>query len=350
MTLARRIAVLVALSLLAGACGATGSGAPPPTTAGDTTTTTRPPPSTALPSDPVEAIRARGRMLCGVVDGMPGFAEGTASGQAAGFDVDLCRAVATAVLGGREAVRFVVLEGLAASALESNGVDVVSARLGEDDLPGGSAGPVVFHDGLQVLARGVDGFDGSSSLGDLTGVVCVAEGWEEALAGAAPEVEARPVDSVADGVGVFKAGGCRAVAGQGSELMTAKVAELEGAGWALFPSPAGALAPGRLGLRAGEAFARLLDAVVAAMLEAEAAGLTSSTVASRVEEEPAIARLLAVPDDLARELDLAPNALVEVIRQVGTYGEVFERNLGVHGIPRGANGLVRDGGLMGPTG
>lgn len=351
MTLARRLVAVTALALILGACGSPAADSPAGTAAGDTTTTTEPAPPTSVPDDPVSAIRSRGRMLCGVVDGMPGFADGTGAGEAAGFDVDLCRAVATAVLGGREAVRFVVLEGPdAAAALESGAVDVVSVRLGEEDLPPGAAGPVVFHDGLQVLARTVDGYTASSGIGDLTGAVCVVEGGEDALADAAPGAEPRLVASVTAGVDDFKAGACRAVAGRGSELMTAKVAEVEGAGWALFPSPAVGLAPARLGMRTGEAFGRLLDTVVSAMLEAEAAGLTSSTVAARVEEEAAMARLLSVPDGLARELDLAPNALVEVIRQVGTYGEVFERNLGTHGIPRGANGLVRDGGLMTPTG
>lgn len=358
MSLAHRLIIVVVLASIVAACasgedaeenGAATTSSPEATTPSTIGSTTSVP-----PSDLLSAIRGRGRLLCGVDGALPGFSAPDASGEPSGFDVDMCRAVATAVLGAREALRFIeVPAGEAAGAIEAGEVDLVSSQTGwsgdsTSPGPGAAAGPIVFFDGLQLMGRAVDGYTPDSALAVVAGDrVCVAGGVAEAvdqsLADESIDVALQPEESAASALEAFKSGDCDLVAAHTTELVAAKTAEPEGAGWVVFPVEALDPRPVSLGHRAGDdAFATVLDVVVAALMDAETRDVTSESVVD-LDEVPAF---LEVPAEAEDQLGLASNALVQVIRQVGNYGEVFERHLGAVGLERGVNALVRDGGLL----
>lgn len=358
MSSARRLSFLVGLSLLLGACAtAEGPGAGGMTTSLSPEVTAAPP-TTEEPSDAssdlLSAIRSRGRLICGIDGALPGFSLAAGTGDEAGFDVEMCRAVATALFGAREAVRFVeVPAGGGGDALRSGSVDLVSSQTAwEPDVgslgPGVAAGPAVFYDGVQLMGRAVDGVTPEDAVDAIAGLrVCTAPDangiLEEVVAVDSIEASIQPFESAGSAVEAFKSGDCDVVAALTTELVVAKTVEPEGAGWVVFPTEALAPTPSLLAHRAGESdFADVLSLVVRAMVEAEAQGVSSDTVT----DAEAVPPVLEVPAEAGDEWGIAPNAFVQVIRQVGNYAEVFERHLGVVGLERGVNALVRDGGLL----
>ncbi|NKC30054.1 transporter substrate-binding domain-containing protein [Falsiroseomonas selenitidurans] len=321
-------------------------------------------PGAASPT--LEAVKQRGMLRCGVFGQLPGFSAPDPDGAMRGLDADFCRAVAAAVLGDAERVTYVTAPSVEASleGLEAGRVDVLSSNLtatasrnaGRNLSPIG----VLLYDGQAVLVRADADVANFAQLDGKR--ICVAaadiDNSQAVLANAAARagITLRMVETRQSGPALldgFKAGDCEGVTADAAALATLRATDL--------PDPAAAtLLPERLSREPLTPFVRggddrwrqivawTLHALVAAEeLEVTSAGLEAALHSGNAE----IRYLLGLDRGLGQRLGLADTWALQAIRQVGNYGEIFERNLGEGspiGLDRGLSDLWRRGGLMYP--
>ena len=311
-------------------------------------------------------IRSRGTLICGSNGQLPGFSVIRPDGGYGGLDVDICRAVAAAVLGdaGKLQLRPLTTTDRFA-ALASGEVDLLSRNttvtLGRD-APGGNAlsfAPVVFFDGgglLVPLASGI------SDLNGLAGrTICVLSGTssESVLADSlrALQVPYTPLrfQTADQAFSAYGSGRCQAITSDRSGLAARRTRLADPAAHRILPAVLSKepLAPATV--QSDPAWADAVRWIVYALFEAEEQGITQANVAAKLAEakaNPKLAerrRLLGVEGNLGSQLGLSDDFVVKVISAVGNYGEIYSRNVGAGSsldLPRGANRLARDGGLM----
>ena len=316
--------------------------------------------TTAVASPTTDAIKARGAVMCGANGSRPGFSSLDSKGQWAGMDVDTCKAIAAAVLGDSSKVQFVKLTSQTRfTALQTGEVDVLTRHvtwtLSRDTKLALDFVAPTFYDGQGFM---VNKKTGAKSIKDLGGAtVCVLPGSTS--------------EKVAEDV--FKANGLTytpVVIENKNELNTAffggrcdvhiqSTSGLSSASATVAPNPADyVILPGVYGKDPMGPVVRQDDPkwkdivawTVYAMMQAEESGVTSKNVDEMLSsKEPTIARLLGTKDNLGEDLGLDKDWAYRIIKQVGNYGEVFDRNVG-EGSPlkleRGLNALWTQGGLM----
>lgn len=307
----------------------------------------------------LKTVQDRGLLVCGINKGLAGFAAQDPRGAWSGFDVDFCRAVAAAVLGDPGKVRFVPLDAASRfTALQSGSVDLLSrnstwtlSRETEFKLQF----PVVtYYDGQGFLARGERGVLRPEQLGG--GRLCVQSGTtHDTYATDYFESRGMKIDVVAFAtpaalVKAYDSDWCDAVTSDISQLyalrrLMAAPAQQAIADVVISKEPLGPA------VRQGDdQWFSIIRWTHFAMVRSEDLGISSATLAAGTATTgPEAERLLSVTPDPFQELGLAPGAVARIVRGVGNYGEVYERNLGGGsklGIPRGLNRLARDGGLQ----
>lgn len=315
--------------------------------------------SASAQAQTLKAVQARGTLACGVNRSLSGFAALDSRGAWNGFDVDFCRAVAAAVLGDPAKVRFVPLDvPNRFTALQNGAVDVLSrnstwtlSREAELNLQF----PVVtYYDGQGFLARGDRGMLKPEQLAG--GRICVQSGTtHDTYASDYFESRGLKVDVVAFAtpatlVKAYQSDWCDAITSDVSQLyalrrLMAAPAQQAIADVVISKEPLGPV------VRQGDAqWFSIIRWTHFAMVRAEALGISSATLKAATPPNSAKAeRLLSAQPDPFEALGLAPGALARIVRDVGNYGEVYDRNLGAGsglGIPRGLNRPTRDGGLQ----
>ncbi|WP_164868113.1 transporter substrate-binding domain-containing protein [Rhodovarius crocodyli] len=316
-------------------------------------------------ADTLAAVRGRGHLLCGVAGDLPGFSAAGPDQSMRGLDADYCRAVAAAVFGNAQAVRFVpqssVETGIA--ALGSGAVDILArnatATFGRDTAGNVQPVGVLYYDGQGLLARGNAGVN---SLTDLAGKkICVGTGGG-LQAPAILERLARernitftqvPAASSAAAFDAFLAGQCDVVTGDRSALAARRAVSLPAPDAAVLLPETISREPLSPMVREGDArWRQIADWVLQALLVAEELGVNSTNLAQSVQvDDPEIRLLLGVDSATAAQLGLPAEWAVHALSAVGNYGEMFERNLGTAsgiGLDRGLNDLWRRGGLHFP--
>lgn len=302
------------------------------------------------------SIRQRGVLMCGVLPKVEGFSQVDKNGRFTGFDVDMCRAMAASVLGSADKVRFVQVTSVYAF-LGTRDIDVVSRRLTwgmSREQFGVLFGPITFYDGQGFL---VPKKLGVTRLPQLAGArVCVEP---KSLHETNLDVYVREsrlsltkvlVPSLADARGSFDHTRCAAYSADLSEL---------GAIRASLPNPQDfdilneqiSKEPLAQLVRSDDAvFFGILRWTMHALILAEELGITSNNVDAMLKSpNPEVQRLLSVAEDTGRTFGLDSRWAYNVIKGVGNYGEIFERNVG-QGSPiklaRGLNRLWTAGGLL----
>lgn len=354
----KTIIALVALALVVAACGGE---------AEETTTTAAEaqPPETIIvePEDLLDVVSARGELNCGVNETLPGFGYKDSAGNFVGFDVELCRAVAAAIFGDAEAVKFEALTAAARFEAVSSGlIDLLSRNTtwtqSRDTDLGLDFGPTTYYDGQQLMARGDDDFTSMSTLEEIEGaVVCTNSGTttEKNISEAASAMGINITLSTFEDFNVvlenFKSGACDIVTTDGSGLVSRKASEGPGGeGWVIFPAVPISKEPlGPAWIQNQSRFGDVVTWTVFAMLIAEEKGITSSNIDGMREVDGEASRLFgATQDELQTKMGLPADAFYQVIKQVGNYAEVYERHLSPLGLERGLNALYTDGGLLYP--
>ena len=362
----RFMIMLSILALVLAACGTEAEETTTTTEAPDGSTETTAPPSDGgaqTGGDLLDTVLARGELNCGVNEVLPGFGSLDESGNYVGFDVDLCRAVAAALFGDADAVRYEPLTAAARfEAVNSGLIDILSRNTTRtqtrDTELGLDFGPTTYYDGQQVMGRSEDGFSSGSALSEIEGaVVCTNAGTttelniSEAAAALGVEITLNTFEDFNIVMENFKSGACDVVTTDGSGLVSQKASDPEGDGWVIFPSVPISKEP--LGPGWAQNNSRFGDVVtwtIYAMQIAEEQGVTSENVDEMRADPPngEVDRMLGGEGEVQTAMGIPADAFYQVISQVGNYGEVFDRHLRPLGLERGLNALFADGGLQYP--
>ena len=308
----------------------------------------------------LDAVRARGQLQCGVSTGVAGFSAPDSQGQWHGLDVDVCRAVAAAVLGDPKKVSFTPLNAQQRlTALQSGQIDILSRNttwnLTRDASLGVSFAAITYYDGQAFLVpRKLK----VTSARQLKGAqVCTQSGTsnEKNLAdfSRAQKLGVKPVvfDSFEASFKAFFSGRCQAYTADASGLAAIRNKEApKPDDYMVLPDLISKEPLGPVVRRGDEDWLAIVRWTVYALLEAEELGVTQAGVKqAQASIDPAVQRLMGSGEDLGRLLGLDKAWAARAIQAVGNYGEMFERNVGKGSplqLPRGLNRLWSQGGLM----
>ncbi len=347
----KRLAVLFAvLALVAAACASSGDGEETTTTAGEGATTTVAPGGDTGQGDggsTLAAVQARGKLICGVSGSAVGFSETQADGTATGFDADYCRAVAAAVVGDANAVEFRALTAAERfEALKNNEIDVLIRNTtwtqSRDTDIGMQFAATTYYDGQQLMGNPatLPGLSADSGFEAVDGAtVCTNAGTTteknitEGAQVAGVTITLETVETFPEAMEKFKAGTCDLVTTDGSGLFGNRAAETaagtEGAAdWVIFPSAPISKEPlGPVVRQNDDQWFDVVNWTVFATFIADENGVTSSNVDDKMDATPELGRLFGGEGELQTAMGLSADAFYQVIKQVGSYGELFEKNL-----------------------
>jgi len=314
----------------------------------------------ALAGKTLDAVKARGEVICGVNTSAPGFSSADSQGRWQGLDVDVCRAVAAAVLGSADKVKFVPLNSQQRfAALQSGEIDILSRNttwtLTRDASLGIVFAGINYYDGQGFMVPKKLKIDSAKKLNGAT--VCVQAGTtsEKNVADyfIANNMKYKSVvfDTAEAIQSAFFAGRCQVYTTDMSDLAGARTTTSKPDDYMILPDVISKEPLGPAVRRGDDEWFAIVRWTLFAMLEAEEGGLTQANVDKMKAEnkDPAIQRLLGVSEDTGKLLGLDKEWAYRIIRQVGTYGESFEKNMGPKSalaLPRGLNRLWTKGGLM----
>jgi len=304
-----------------------------------------------------DVVKNRGTLICGVNTGLAGFAAPDSQGRWTGLDVDYCRAIAAAMFGDATKVRYVPTTAQNRfTALQSGEVDVLPRNttwtLSRDTSLGLDFAGINFYDGQGFMVKKALGVKSAKELNGAT--VCVQPGTttEQNLTDwfRANRLQFTPVviERLEEVNAAYLSGRCDALTTDVSGLASIRASQGARAEEHVILPEVISKEPLAAAVRQGDA--RWSDVVrwaFFATLTAEELGLTSANVDSRMNDpNPEVQRLLGKSGELGKMLGLADNWAYQIIKQVGNYGESFERNIGPLGIARGPNELWTKGGLQ----
>ncbi len=313
----------------------------------------------AAQAQTLKTAKERGALVCGVSEGLPGFSAKDAKGEWSGFDVDFCRALAAAIFNDPGKVRFVPLNAEERfSALQSGAIDILSrnstwtmAREAELKL---IFPAVTYYDGQGFLVR--RSMPVQSAL-ELDGAkVCVQEGTTNAQNVAdyfrsnALNYDLVTTTSAADAVKAYDGNLCTVFTGDVSQLFAERLMLAQPDQHVILPDVISKEPLGPAVRQGDEQWALIVKWTHFAMLNAEELGIGAKTVEQALQsQKPAIRRLVGADGNLGEEIGLSTDWVVRIVRAVGNYGEMFERNVGAQSklaIPRGLNHLWTSGGIQ----
>jgi len=316
----------------------------------------------AMAGKTLDAIKARGQVICGVNTGLAGFSQADSSGNWSGLDVDVCKAIAAATLGDANKVKWVPLNAQARfTALQSGEIDVLSRNttfvLTRDASLGLSATTVTYYDGQGFMVPVKSKIKSANELKGQT--VCVQSGTttEKNLTdfSKANKLGIKPVvfEKVEAATGAYFAGRCIAYTTDTSGLASVRNKEAQKpADHVILPNTISKEPLGPMVRRGDDEWTAIVKWVVFGLLEAEEYGVTQANVdqMKSTSTDPVVQRLLGGGnEDTGKLLGLDKDWMTRAIKTSGNYGEIFERNVGPKtaiGLPRGLNNLWNKGGLM----
>lgn len=309
----------------------------------------------------LDAVRSRGQVVCGVNTGLPGFSAADESGRWSGLDVDICRAVAAAVLRDPQKVTYVPLgPHQRFTALQSGEIDVLSRNttfsLARDASMGLHQTAVTYYDGQGFLVPAKSKIKSVKQLKGQT--VCVQSGTttEKNLVDYSRihNLELKPVvfERVDVATRAYFAGRCAAYTTDASGLASARSAEPAKVASAhiILPDLISKEPLGPMVRRGDDEWLAIVRWVIHGLIEAEEYGVTQGNLDQlRSSTDPAVQRILGTAEDTGKLLGLDREWLARAVRATGNYGEIYERNVGSKSalaIPRGLNRQWNKGGLM----
>jgi general L-amino acid transport system substrate-binding protein len=312
------------------------------------------PESTGTPT--LDGVRRKGFVQCGVTTGVAGFSTPDAQGQWRGLDVDVCRAIAAAVLGDAQKVRFTPLTAAQRfTALQTGEVDVLSRITTitfQRDVQLGIEFPAVnWYDGTTFIVRkasnlkSVEDLDGATIClqPGTTNEVDVADYFRKHALTFTPVV----IERLEEVTSAYFAGRCDAFS-QDQAALAALRARAPVPGDHVVLSELISRGPYGPGVMPNDM--RWIEIVrwsVYAMVNAEELGLTSATIDRALQsDDPDVSRFVGRSGGFGPMLGLDAQWAYRIVKQVGSYAESVDRNITPLGIERGVNRLWRDGGVM----
>ncbi|MGA0898499.1 MAG: amino acid ABC transporter substrate-binding protein [Burkholderiaceae bacterium] len=315
----------------------------------------------AMASKTMESIKKKGEVSCGVNTALGGFGIAGSDGKWTGFDVDYCRAIAAAALGDANKVRYVPLSAAQRfTALQSGEIDVLARNttwtMSRDTQLGTTFGAVNFFDGQGFLVPKSLKVKSAKQLKGAT--ICVQSGTttEKNLADyfRMNKMTYKPV--VAEDLKVvianYNEGRCKVFTSDASQLAAIRANDTKTPDdHIILPEIISKEPLGPVTRQGDEAWSKLVTWVHFAMITAEELGVTSANVDQmRSDTNPEIQRLLGQGNnDFGKSIGTDAQWAYRVVKQVGNYGEVFERHVGKKTplkLDRGQNALWNKGGLQ----
>jgi general L-amino acid transport system substrate-binding protein len=320
-------------------------------------------PASAGQGDTIKTIKERGSLLCTGHNGSYlGFAEVDDQGKWTGFDIEFCKALATAILGSPDALKIIPVSWAQRfPALQSGDIDVIIKVTGwtmsRDTELGLQYGLPYFIGPTNILARTELG---AKSAADLAGgVFCINAGTSierivaDYMGARNIPYEALNFEKGEELRAALYAGRCDALAGFGPFLAATRFNAPNPDDFTILDEVL-ALEPEGIAARQGDDnFIDVINWMVSAMLMAEQNGITSANV-DEVKANPpsaSVERLLGVTPGVGDRLGLSNDWAYQVIKQVGNYGEIYDRTVGdgsAYKLPRGKNNLWTNGGMLYP--
>jgi general L-amino acid transport system substrate-binding protein len=308
----------------------------------------------------LDAIRQHGQIACGVSTGVVGFSAADSAGQWRGLDVDICRAIAAAVLGDANKVRWVPLSTQQRfTALQSGEIDILSRSttwsLTRDAALGLHFTAVTYYDGQGFLVARKTGVKSAKELKGAE--ICVQSGTtseknlNDYFRAQGVKVKAVVFDKFEAALKAFLSGRCQAYTTDASALAFIRTTETSRPDdYAILPEIISKEPLGPAVRRGDDEWFAIVKWVIHALVEAEELGATQANVDElKGSSDPAIQRLLGVSEDLGKSLGLERDWAARAIRATGNYGEIFTRNVGAASalkLPRGINALWNKGGIL----
>jgi general L-amino acid transport system substrate-binding protein len=315
---------------------------------------------TAHAGKDLDAVKARGQLICGVNTGVAGFALADSQGKWVGLDVDVCRAVAAAIFGDAEKVKYVPTTAQQRfTALQSGEVDILSRTttitLTRDTALGFDFTGINYYDGQGFMVSKKLGVKSAKELNGAT--VCVQPGTTTELNLAdyfrANKMTFKPVviEKVEEVRAAFFSGRCDVFTTDASGLYSTRAANAPNPDdYVILPEIISKEPLGPAVRHGDNQFADIVRWAFNAMLEAEEYGISSKNVDEMLKSDnPSIKRILGVTPGMGKALGVDEAWVVNIVKQVGNYGESFERNVGMGSplkIDRGLNKLWTQGGLQ----
>ncbi len=304
----------------------------------------------------LEQIKARGYLGCGVFSGIAGFAT-VKDGRYGGFDTDICRAVAAAIFGTADKIKFTEVANVD-TFRKTPALDMVVRRLtwtlSRESPLGLMFGPIIYHDGQGFL---VPKSSGATSGMQLRGKrICVdqGEGWDGNLRRYSQanglDLTSILVPNRAAGEERFFAGHCDAYSADKTMLGAIRADAPEPHDFDILPEQISQEPLAPLVRQGDDKFFEVVRWTIFALIKAEELGVTSRNIDEKSESsDPDTRYLLGVIAGNGKALGLSEHWAADAIAAVGNYGELFDRNVGsasAIGLDRGLNRLWTDGGLM----
>lgn len=319
--------------------------------------------ASAASADTLEAVKAKGFVQCGVNTGLAGFAAPNDQGAWTGFDVDLCRAVAAAIFGDATKVNFTPTNATERfTALQSGEIDLLSRNttwtLSRDTSLGFNFAGVNYYDGQGFMINSAT-LPGVNSALQLSGAsVCVQGGTTTELNLAdyfrANNMEYNPVvfQALEEVNAAYESGRCDVYTTDQSGLYSIRLTLASPGDHLVLPEIISKEPLGPAVRQGDDKWFNLVKWTLNAMIIAEELGITQANLEEmKASTNPEIRRVLGLEEGSTLAADLGVDAawVDNIVREVGNYGEVFERNIGQDSplkIARGLNQLWTKGGIL----
>ena len=307
----------------------------------------------------LDSIKSKGVLACGVSTGVAGFSLADSKGVIQGIDADTCRAVAAAILGDANKVKFVPTTTTNRfTALQSGEIDMLvrstTWTLGREGNLGLLFAGVNFYDGTGFMVKASTGVKSVKELNGAT--ICVQPGTSTELAIAdyfrLNNLKFTPVliQDLSEIQNAYLSGRCDSYSTDASGLASFRFQQgAKATEHTLLPEIISKEPLGMMVRKGDDKFFDLVRWTLFAMIQAEESGVTSKNVDEMLKStNPDIKRLLGTEGDMGKALGVDNKWVVNVVKAVGNYGEMFDRTVGPLGIPRGINNIWSKGGLHYP--
>jgi len=306
-----------------------------------------------------DAVQKRGFVQCGVSTGVAGFSIADSKGKWTGLDVDFCHAVAATMFGDASKVKFTPLSVQQRfTALQSAEVDLLSRgttqTITRDTTLGLIGTGVDFYDSQGIMVKKASGVKSAKDLAGAT--ICLQPGTTTQLNLAdwfrAHKIEFKTVviDKLDEALGAFVAGRCDAYTTDKSALAALRTTLANPDQYVILPENFSKEPLGPMVRQGDEQWFNVVRWTLNAMLEAEEYGVTSKNVDEELKStNPNVQRILGVTPGIGKGMGVDDKWAYNIVKQVGNYGEVFDRNVGKDSalkLDRGLNAQYRDGGIQ----
>jgi general L-amino acid transport system substrate-binding protein len=307
----------------------------------------------------LKAVKERGSLNCGVGQGLLGFSSQDDNNNWTGLDVDICRAVAAAILGDPAKVTFTPLDAASRfEALQSGKIDVLSRNstwtMSRETSLGLMFAGVAYYDGQGFLVRRETGADTALQLGGKT--VCAQAGTTSELNLAdyfrANEMPLKilQVGTAEESRKAYDERKCDVLTSDVSQLYAERLKLAAPDSHVILPEVISKEPLGPVVRQGDDQWFNLVKWTLYALINAEELGVRSATIDDALKSaDPNIRRLVGTEGEFGQQLGLANDWAARAVRATGNYGEIYERNVGTQSrlsIPRGLNALWTKGGIQ----